>query len=163
MPLRGIPPAWISSKMLLPDRKLLWHEVPSWVDPDASDYFITICCKRRGTNQLCTPDVGHALLETVKFYRQQQKWFSTAFVLMPDHVHLLASFAREYRIEEVVSAWKRYAATKFKIVWQQGFFEHRLRHNESAEQKTQYILQNPVRAGMVDQPEDWPFLLVMND
>ena len=161
MPLRGIRhPA---REMALPDRKVLWHDVPSWVDPDASDYFITICCKQRGANQLCTPGVGPALLEAATFYRNQRKWCPTAFLLMPDHVHMITSFGREYRIEEVVSAWKRYAANKYKIVWQQGFFEHRLRHNESAEEKTQYILQNPVRAGLVGKPEEWPFLLLMND
>ena len=144
-------------------RKILLHDVPPWVDPDASDYFITICCKHRGTNQLCLPGVGSALLESVRFYRAQQRWFPWLFLLMPDHVHMIVAFGRPYRIEAVVSAWKRYLATKHGIVWQQGFFEHRLRRNESADEKADYIRQNPIRAGLVSEEVAWPFLLEMHD
>jgi hypothetical protein len=42
---------------------------------------------------------------------------------------------------------------------QEGFFDHRIRSNESAEEKRQYILMNPVRAGLVARPEDWPYVL----
>ena len=103
------------------------------------------------------------MLETVRFYRGREKWFPSVFLLMPDHLHMIVSFGRQFRIEEVVSAWKRYAAAKYRIVWQQGFFEHRLRQDESAEEKTAYIKHNPVRAGLVAKPEDWTFLLVMDD
>jgi len=44
------------------------------------------------------------------------------------------------------------------VEWQQDFFEHRLRHDESAREKADYILANPVRAGLVARPEDWPHL-----
>ena len=59
----------------------------------------------------------------------------------------------------MVEAWKRYAATKLGIVWQRGFFEHRLRSNESVEEEAEYFRQNPVRAGLVESAAEWPFLL----
>ena len=124
-----------------PGRRIFQHDVPPWIDPDAGDYFITICCKQRGTDQLCARGLGEVPLESAGFYRAKEKWFPWLFLLMPDHVHLIAGFPRGYRIEEVVSAWKHFAATKYKIVWQQGFFEHRLRRNESAEEKADYILK----------------------
>jgi len=40
---------------------------------------------------------------------------------------------------------------------QKDFFEHRLRSDESAQEKSDYILVNPVRAGLVPKPEDWPY------
>ena len=144
-------------------RKIFQHDVPPWVDPDASESFITICCKQRRANQLCAPGIGEALLNSARFYCQQQKWFPWLFLLMPDHVHMIAGFPQPLRIEAVVGAWKRYAATKHEIVWQQGFFEHRLRRNESAEEKANYILQNPVRAGLIAEGEEWPYLLVMRE
>ena len=144
-------------------RGILSHDVPPWIDPDASDYFITICCRHRGANQLCLPGVGEALLESARFYHAQRKWLPWVFVLMPDHVHMIVAFSRQYRVEAVVEAWKRYAATKYKIVWQRGFFEHRLRGNESAEEKAEYIRQNPVRAGLVKTLGEWPFLLESQD
>ena len=145
-------------------RKIFQHEPPPWIDPDANEYFITICCKQRGENQLCRPGIGAGLLDSVRFYRARQKWFPWLFLLMPDHVHMIVSFAREQRnIDAVVSAWKRYAATKYGVVWQQGFFEHRLRRHESAEEKAKYIMQNPVRAGLMREPGEWPYLLEMHD
>ena len=140
-------------------RKIILHHVPPWVDPDASLYFITVCCKQRGTNQLCLPGTGGALLESVRFYQTQQKWFPWLFLLMPDHVHMIVTFGRANRIEAAVAGWKRYAATKHGTVWQQGFFEHWLRRNESANEKAEYIRQNPIRAGLVSELSGWPFFL----
>jgi len=52
-------------------------------------------------------------------------------------------------MDKVVSAWKRYLARQESIQWQRDFFDHRLRSRESLNQKSEYILQNPVRAGLV--------------
>ena len=63
---------------------------------------------------------------------------------------------------KVVTAWKRYAATQHGIEWQRGFFEHRLRHDESAWEKSEYVRHNPVRAGLVKQAWQWPHALSLN-
>jgi hypothetical protein len=41
--------------------------------------------------------------------------------------------------------------------WQPGSFDRLLRSDESAEQKWQYIRQNPVRAGLVQEWSEWPY------
>jgi REP element-mobilizing transposase RayT len=40
-------------------------------------------------------------------------------------------------------------------IWQAGFFDHLLRSQESPSQKWEYVRYNPVRAGLVEKPEDW--------
>jgi putative transposase len=47
-----------------------------------------------------------------------------------------------------------------KIDWQHDFFEHRLRQEESLHEKADYILANPVRAGLVKEIEDWPYVFI---
>ena len=42
-------------------------------------------------------------------------------------------------------------------VWQEEFFDHVLRSSESHSQKWEYVKENPVRAGLVDKSDDWPF------
>jgi len=42
-------------------------------------------------------------------------------------------------------------------MWQEGFFDHILRNDESMRQKWEYIRQNPVRAGLITDPKDWPY------
>jgi hypothetical protein len=41
--------------------------------------------------------------------------------------------------------------------WQSGCFHHRIRSWEGAEEKRRYMLMNPVRAGLVSTPGEWPF------
>jgi hypothetical protein len=43
-------------------------------------------------------------------------------------------------------------------VWQEESFDHILRSNESFQEKQDYIRQNPVRAGLVDKPQDYRWL-----
>jgi hypothetical protein len=49
-------------------------------------------------------------------------------------------------------------------LWQRSYFEHVMRDDEDTFQVARYILDNPVRAGIVRNPEDYPFLgsLTMN-
>jgi hypothetical protein len=42
-------------------------------------------------------------------------------------------------------------------VWQEGFFDHLLRTNNSYSQKWNYVRENPVRAGLVKSAADWPY------
>jgi len=147
--------------MPLPTRKLLPHEIPLWIDHTNELYFLTVCCEQRGKNQLAVEAVAVPLLETVAYRNERSIWFARLVLLMPDHVHFLVSFPDNgRRMQTTVSKWKEWTAKKLKIRLQRDFFEHRLRRDESAQEKADYILFNPVRAGLVSKPEDWPFVLI---
>ena len=144
----------------VPPRKRLPHGVPVWVDPAKEIYFVTVCCRNRGANQLAIPHVGEPLIETIRHRNERGDWFAHLAMLMPDHVHLLLSFPHDRRVQNSNSKWKEWTAKTLAIEWQRDFFEHRLRRDESYRAKADYILMNPVRAGLVAQPEDWPFVLI---
>ena len=147
--------------MKLPTHQRLPHDVPLWVDPSKADYFITVCCKQRGKNQLAHRALAKAILETVKHRNAQGICYAHLMMLMPDHVHLLLSFpGKEKRIQTIVSKWKEWTAKTLKIEWQRDFFEHRLRKEETFREKADYILANPVRAGLVKESEDWPYVFI---
>jgi REP element-mobilizing transposase RayT len=42
-------------------------------------------------------------------------------------------------------------------LWQEGYFERLLRSQEPTTKTIDYILNNPVKAGLVARPEDYPF------
>jgi putative transposase len=140
----------------LPQRRRLHHDVPSWVS-ETSLYFVTICATRRGANQLCTPHVGEKLLASVVHYQVATRWWIRLFLLMPDHVHALMAVPRGESLPNVVRMWKGYQTKQHGIEWQTGFFDHRLRSAESGQEKADYIRMNPVRAGLVTDPDDWPY------
>ena len=77
---------------------------------------------------------------------------------MPDHLHALLAFPAEHRMEKILRDWKRFTAKQAHIDWQDGFFDHRLRNDESFEEKAHYIRMNPVRAGLASSFTDWPFV-----
>jgi REP element-mobilizing transposase RayT len=84
-------------------------------------------------------------------------------VLMPDHLHAILSVFGNRSLESTVSSWKRLTAKRLKILWQRGFFDHRLRSESSAQQKWNYVSMNPVRSGFVERPEDWPYRFTTRD
>ncbi len=75
---------------------------------------------------------------------------------MPDHMHLLASFPRDESMTRVITAWKHYIAHQVAVTWQRDFFDHRLRTDESSDEKAAYIRRNPVRAKLVATESEWP-------
>ena len=144
---------------MIPRRKRLPHGVPLWVDPSAEIYFLTINCKNRQTNQLAVPQLAQALFDTAAFRNERHIWYAHLFLLMPDHVHALMSFPPTNRsIQTIITHWKEWTAKTLRIHWQRDFFEHRLRHEESRREKADYILNNPVRKGLVTKPEEWPYV-----
>ena len=145
--------------MLQRPRRHLPHEIPLWVDPHRQTYFITINCRERVRNQLARPDMAERLFETVRHRQAKFLWWPHVFLLMPDHVHALLSFPPSTRpVRGIVSQWKEWTAKQADVVWQEDFFEHRLRHEESRREKADYILANPVRKQLVSRPEAWPFV-----
>ncbi len=80
-------------------------------------------------------------------------------LVMPDHIHLLMSFPRDPGLAQTLGQWKRYVARAKLVQWQQGFFEHRLRKEESLIEKAAYIRENPVRAGLCARWEEWPYVM----
>jgi len=139
-------------------RKLLPHAPPLSIDPTREIWFITVCCKRRGENELATPETGKALIESVKYRWELGHWHPFLFLVMPDHCHALISFPQERSIRRTVSDWKRWTASRLDIEWQIDFFDHRLRDEESYSEKAAYIVENPVRAGLVSDAAAWPYV-----
>ena len=138
------------------ERRPLPHERPPWVDFDAT-YLLTVCVTPRFRDQLCRPPVPDEVRRWLDLHNDRANWRWIACVVMPDHVHVLATIPPTTPIPGIVTPWKRYLARMYKVRWQRDFFEHRLRSSEHVEMKRDYLRQNPVRAGLVDKPEDWPY------
>ena len=87
-----------------------------------------------------------------------------AYCFMPDHLHLLVEGTDpESRLLEFVRIFKQRSSFHWKKafgleLWQRGYFERVLRSQESTIDAARYVLANPLRAGMVDAVEDYPFL-----
>jgi REP element-mobilizing transposase RayT len=143
----------------LPDRAArgCGHIPPLWVESSAT-FFITINCKPRGLDHLTRGDIPNHVLDSVAFLANHRRWFPELVLLMPDHLHALVSFSWEANLgmNRVISDWKRYLATRFGIPWQRDYFDHRIRSESDHQSTWHYIRENPVRAGLAENYEQWP-------
>jgi REP element-mobilizing transposase RayT len=87
-----------------------------------------------------------------------------AFCLMPDHLHLLVQAKENCKpLTKFVGAFKSLTARHYRQggnegkLWQRGFYEHIVRRDEDIEVIINYILANPVRVGLVEEPEEYPW------
>jgi len=79
---------------------------------------------------------------------------------MPDHIHLFVRGSDDFLLTQWTRGLKRNLSEAIlpnRPHWQKGFFDHLIRHSESYSAKWEYVLQNPVRAGLVTNPDDWPW------
>ena len=122
-------------------------------------YFITICCREKVRNSLCHEKVAKEIFKTAAIYDDRQLWYLELMLLMPDHLHALISIDGDASLSSTVGNFKR-ATTKFaSIEWQRNFFDHRLRSDESFEEKAAYVRNNPVRARLATNEDKWPYVL----
>ena len=134
--------------------------IPVWLRHDqVVTYFVTLCTENRRP-ALDNPTTFQAIKA---FCRANENWHTAAAVAMPDHFHALVSPTkdREVRITQFSAGLKRFvrSQTNADWKWQDGVFDRLLRRDEFAESKWFYIRENPVRAGLVERRQDWPYLL----
>ena len=135
----------------------LHHTVPNWVEPGALFHIRIRLDREKKQTELTDPALAQTILDSAKFYETRMRWHITLFLLMPDHLHAVLSFPRDKAMSDLVREWKRYHTRTNHVIWQEGFFDHIIRHSESYTGKWEYVAANPVRAGLVSNEEDWPW------
>jgi putative transposase len=103
---------------------------------------------------------ANLLIETLIHYRDQGKCLLHEFVAMPDHIHALLTPADEVSLERTMQFIKGGFSFRLKFrgpVWQASFSNHRVRDLEDYANHQVYIRMNPVRAGLAERPEDYPY------
>ncbi len=97
---------------------------------------------------------------------ERHGWWIGKYVVMPDHVHFFTTPTpgRDNLLPRAIGKWKEWTAKRIlKLtrdtapLWQPEFFDHLLRDQESLAEKWNYVRDNPVRAGLVERWEDWPY------
>ena len=140
----------------------LRHRMPHWVEPGALFHIRIALDREKEQRALTEPALAQAIFDSAKFYETKVHWHITLFLLMPDHLHALLSFARNESMSEVIRGWKRFHARMNHVIWQEGYFDHHLRADERGEQlsvKLNYIRQNPVAAGLCPTAEEWTWVI----
>jgi REP element-mobilizing transposase RayT len=127
-------------------------------------YFIT-CCVAQRRPLLANRQAAEILTGIFSDAPSIHGWHIGRYAIMPDHVHFFARAQPEAKpLADFVRDWKKWTARQLAQlaraeppVWQPEFFDHVLRSADSYSEKWDYVRNNPVRAGLVAAPEDWPY------
>jgi REP element-mobilizing transposase RayT len=87
-----------------------------------------------------------------------------AWVVMPNHVHILIR-ARSITLSKIIHTWKSYTAHRINElvnlsgqIWHPDYWDRFIRDERHYEAVIEYIKLNPVRAGLVEDWQDWPWI-----
>jgi type I restriction enzyme R subunit len=137
-----------------------WRAALEQRDRSLRDEFTTTFSERwhhylddcHGACVLSRPAIGRIVADSLLHF-DGQRYLITDFVVMPNHVHLLAAFADEQAMLEQCDSWKHYTARQINShlgssgrFWQQDGFDHLVRSVEHFEAFRRYIAENPTKA-----------------
>jgi putative transposase len=141
-------------------------------DNEGHYYFVTFSCYRR--RRLLDEDRAKRIV--IHFLASQlvnQQGECTGFVIMPDHVHALVRFGQRERLSLFMNQWKRRSSMNLKgfyreclpaygdaidledPMWQPKYYCFNVFSESKLREKLHYMHHNPVKAGLVQHPEDW--------
>ena len=120
-------------------------------------YFVTSCTfnRTRVFQKTANAELFHA---TLQHYRHEGHYKLHAFVVMPDHIHLILTptgITLERAVGLIKGGFSRKLGSHLPV-WQRGFTDHRIRDQADMETRRRYLHMNPVRAGLAQTPELYP-------
>ena len=109
-------------------------------------------------------DHARAVLDSICWLHQTSRFLVDAAVVMPDHMHMAGQLG-ESSLPSVMHGLKSYTSNRLTDlgvtapVWQPGYHDHALRDDEDYAVRIRYLIDNPVRAGLVERAEDYPYII----
>jgi len=125
-------------------------------------YFVTMVTIHRQCVFL-DPRIAQATVDRLFDLGHKVKFNLYCYCLMPDHFHALIGPGDSNRaLGEICGAFKSLSTHAYwqlykGRLWQRRFFDHIIRNEDDFFETMEYIKLNPVRKGLVDRPEDWPY------
>jgi len=141
------------------DRKHPAHPSPVIRVNRPTIVFLTLCVE--GRRPLLANDHVHSCL--MVFWAEATHWLVGRYMIMPDHIHLFCAPSNE---DSSLKLWVQYWRNAFtkawphpqdKPIWQRDYWDRQIRRGESYSEKWAYVEQNPVRAGLVNMVQEWPY------
>ena len=126
-------------------------------------YFVT-SRTANGEHFLAEPGYKQAVVDAIQAKTGELGVSVTAYVVMPNHYHLLLGLSSEMKIDKAMKHINGYSAFALNKVlqrkgafWQGGFFDFVVLQEKKFTGKVNYIHYNPVRWGLVEQPQDYKY------
>jgi putative transposase len=124
---------------------------------------------RTGPLYLRQSDVAAMVVEAIRYRQNMGSYEVHAYVVMANHVHLLMTPYVE--VSRLMQSLKRFTAREGNKIlgltgqtfWQDESYDRLVRDGTEFQRITRYIEMNPVKAGLVAQPDDFPWSSAVAD
>ncbi len=110
-----------------------------------------------------------SLVEDELLHFDAGRYHLLAWVIMPNHVHVLVETLAGHPLSAILHSWKSYTAKaanrmlgRSGPIWQPEYFDRAIRDERHLAAAIEYIHNNPVKAGLAQRAEDWPFSSASN-
>jgi putative transposase len=105
-----------------------------------------------------------AIVENTLLHYDGTRYALLAWVIMPNHVHVIVETLSTTPLARVLQNWKGYAARQVNLllgtsgtVWHREYYDRYIRDETHLENAVLYVHNNPVKAGLVDTPAEWRY------
>jgi REP element-mobilizing transposase RayT len=126
-------------------------------------YYHVITCTADRRAFFADLNCGREVVQSIKRLENERITRSMAFVVMPDHVHWLMQLGQRKGLSACVASMKSFAARNINAkgfaqgpIWQKGYMDRAIRHEDQLVWVARYIVANPLRAGIVEHIGDYP-------
>ncbi len=114
-------------------------------------------------------DRANVIIDSLKWSHEAGRAECLAYVVMPDHFHWVFRLG-DCELSDVVASVSRFTSVRVNRLtgwggafWQGGFYDHAHRVSDTTSRHIRYVASNPVNAGLVQHPDQWPFTEVFPD
>ena len=129
-----------------------------------SAYFITKCADDYGKRVLAEDRCAEIIVGSLTWVSEEQVARLCGFVVMPDHWHAVFGLREEWALEQLMESVCKFTSRRINrvlgrsgVFWQDGYQDHAVRDREDFDGILLYMHWNPVKAKLVEQPEQWPY------
>ena len=153
----------------------------TWYEQTDVTWSLTLCARHHG-KPFENSNLAQETIAALRFYRDRGACSIFAYCLMPDHFHVVikllgaseVSSSKDFRpppsLLNLMRRYKRYTTTQlaWKLglhgsLWQREFYDHAIRNREDLEAQCNYVLDNPVRKGLVAEWRLYPWVGIMDE
>jgi putative transposase len=143
-----------------PWRKRIRLPAAAYLEPDGV-WHVTIGTANRADNVFSQSELAQEVAAVIVDRCAYHAVALEIFCLMPDHAHLLLRITRKGLVDVVGDFKSRTTRLWWKhggsgVLWQRSFFDRGIRTAKEFDEAVTYILENPVRAGLVEDWRDYP-------
>jgi putative transposase len=122
-------------------------------------HFITFSCYHREP-LLAAPQARELFEVELERVRRWYRFYVSAYVVMPEHVHLMVSEPERKQLSVAIQMLKQIVSRKLRRkgerqFWQTRYYDYLVPSEKKRQEKLHYIHQNPVKRGLVQRPDDW--------